>query len=82
MVTNKIEVVKTTTIAPESSFVETITVEGTNVNVKLRNNRIYHYEVSPELAKQIVRAGKKNSSMGQVFNKWRRGSSVAKTILA
>jgi hypothetical protein len=82
MVTSNIAVVKTTTITPESSFVKTITVEGTNVNVKLQNDRIYHYEVSPELAKQIIKQAKDKKSMGKVFNKWLRGNSVAKTILA
>jgi hypothetical protein len=78
MVTTKNKVVKTTTITGESSFVEYIIIEGTvlpMVSVKIRNsNLIYRYQVGGVTAKAIVNAESWGLSMGQVFNKWLRGS--------
>jgi hypothetical protein len=78
----KTRITLTKTITPQSSFVKQITLLGKDkVLVELQNKKIYHYNVTPQIVKEIKRRARRNQSMGAAFNELLRGDSVAKTTI-
>lgn len=74
----KIKVSKS--VSPESSFVESITLENDMVTVKMKNRKtLYHYNLD-ENAKNAIASIKNGVSAGRAYNRFLRGKSVAKTL--
>ena len=72
----------TKSVKPDSSFVDSITLDGNIASIKFKNNKnVYHYQVDAEIKNMISRVGSPNAlTAGQIFNRHIKNKIVAKTV--
>lgn len=68
-------------LKPNSSFVESISVEGNIATVKMQGrDTLYHYLVDDVTKSAIKAIERHNVSAGTVFNRFIRKNPIAKTV--